>query len=676
MRKSRIIAALLTGIVLCNSVPLSTWASDQDVVFDDGESDISAEEPTELSEEEPALNESSITEESGEETDVFTEEVEFTDDSEDEFSDSANVESSETFPAEAADVVSDAVWNGHYYKVYDSSMNWTDAKKYCEKQNGHLVTITSAEEQAKVSSLISNGSKNFYWLGAERNYLKNGFDRWITGESITYSNYDRSNNEPNNFTGKENVLVIYRIKNPKGGYDGQYKWNDLQKDGDCNGEAFFGYQNSGFICEWDSEQIDDDSKYNPEIYNKVQNFLANTNYSPYPLLEYDDPVKLAAGFSNTPGGVLQLFIKRYGDLHTNNMLCEQEYEEVLVDLLADASFLKRLTDGWDKDLGDIAAELEETVLAEANDKLNIAMGAFTDTVRNNIKNNVGKILVLSSIADNAVDENLRKACQVCMADYFNSTFREIGEVLIGKAVDMGKDYLSAKQMVQNQILSTSLKKGFLDTIIQNCSLGTVSSLVSGILFVKDVISYASGINKRVDNYMKTVSLNFIYSASAEAYAKKVSAIKAGDRDMASDAYILFQFMLRVKQEAYKNMQGMFTSSTWNSILDSDPYLKKNAGKIKKITIGNYVKNKLGHLEPKAQTTKLSLKVSDKKKFSCTGISYLSNVKYVSNNSKVAKVSSSGVIQAKKPGTAYIRCKIEQYGNTYELKCKVTVKNKK
>lgn len=201
-------------------------------------------------------------------------------------------------------------------------------------------------------------------------------------------------------------------------------------------------------------------------------------------------------------------------------------------------------------------------------KLNIAMGAFTDTVRNNIKNNVGKILVLSSIADNAVDENLKKACQVCMADYFNSTFREIGEVLIGKAVDM----------------------------------------------------------------------------------------------------------LRVKQEAYKNMQGMFTSSTWNSILDSDPYLKKNAGKIKKITIGNYVKNKLGHLEPKAQTTKLSLKVSDKKKFSCTGISYLSNVKYVSNNSKVAKVNSSGVIQAKKPGTTYIRCKIEQYGNTYELKCKVTVKN--
>lgn len=37
-----------------------------------------------------------------------------------------------------------------------------------------------------------------------------------------------------------------------------------------------------------------------------------------------------------------------------------------------------------------------------------------------------------------------------------------------------------------------------------------------------------------------------------------------------------------------------------------------------------------------------------KEFPCTGISYLSNVKYSSDNKKVAKVNSSGEIQAKKP----------------------------
>ena len=85
------------------------------------------------------------------------------------------------------------------------------------------------------------------------------------------------------------------------------------------------------------------------------------------------------------------------------------------------------------------------------------------------------------------------------------------------------------------------------------------------------------------------------------------------------------------------------------------------------------KVKLASLKPDTDTTKIALKVKEKKEFPCTGISYLSNVKYSSDNKKVAKVNSSGDIQAKKAGTTYIRCKVEQYGDTYNLVCKVTVK---
>lgn len=682
MRKSKIIATLLTGAMLCNSIPVNTWASGLDAVFDDGESGFSEEKPVDLAAEESDVNEACETETDGveesnemkpesEEIDFSTEE--FTDEAEDEFSDSAAEETTEIFSAETVDSVADTVWNGHYYKVYDSSMNWDAAKKYCKNQGGHLVTITSKEEQETVCSLIAKGSKNFYWMGAERNYFKNCFDRWLTRESISYTNYDISNNEPNNYTGKENVLVIYRIRNPYGGYDGQYKWNDLQKDGDCNGEKFFGYKNSGFVCEWDSEHIEDDSADTSEAYGYVQKLLASTKSS-YPLLEYDDPVKLAAGFSNDSGGFWQLVIKEYGDIKLNNTLCKEKYEEVLIDLLADDSFLKMATNEWDEDLlDDIVDILEENVLDAAKDILNISMGAFTDTVRNGIKKNIGKILVLSYIADNTADENLKKACQVCMAECFNSTLKAVAKVLVSAAVDMGKDYLSSQQTVQNQILSTSFKKSFLNSISQRCSLGTVSSTITGILLVKDIVSYVSGINKRVDCYMNTVSLNFIYSAAASAYTKKIPAIKSGDKSAASDAYILFQFMLKTKQEAYKNMKGMFTPWTWKAILKSDKYLKTNVAQINDITIENYSKKKLGYLKPKVQTTKFSMKVGSKKKFSCTGISYLSNVKYISDNPKVAKVDSSGTIQAKKKGTTYIRCKIEQYGYSYELKCKVTIK---
>ena len=47
MRKCRIIAALLTGTMLCSSVPVNIRASDLDAVFDDGKA--AAEDTDEVS---------------------------------------------------------------------------------------------------------------------------------------------------------------------------------------------------------------------------------------------------------------------------------------------------------------------------------------------------------------------------------------------------------------------------------------------------------------------------------------------------------------------------------------------------------------------------------------------------------------------------------------------------
>lgn len=178
-----------------------------------------------------------------------------------------------------------------------------------------------------------------------------------------------------------------------------------------------------------------------KIYDDVKWLMLNTDYASYPLLEYDDPVNLAAGFSKTPGGVLQAFIKTYGDINTKNKLWEQEYEEILIDLLADNSIRKRITDAWDEDLASIVSEFEEEIDTEVLDKLSFSMSAFTDSIRNDIKKDVSKILILSSIADNTDDRNLRKACQICMADSLNSTFNAIEDFLIDDAVKKGKNFL-------------------------------------------------------------------------------------------------------------------------------------------------------------------------------------------------------------------------------------------
>lgn len=83
------------------------------------------------------------------------------------------------------------------------------------------------------------------------------------------------------------------------------------------------------------------------------------------MLEYDDPVNLAVGFSETPGGFFQAFVKTYGDINTKNNLWEQEYEEVLITLLADDTLTKKLIEGWDKDLSDLTTEFLEKATKEA-----------------------------------------------------------------------------------------------------------------------------------------------------------------------------------------------------------------------------------------------------------------------------------------------------------------------
>lgn len=64
-------------------------------------------------------------------------------------------------------VPEDAVeFNGNYYKVYEESMIWSKAKSYCESIGGHLVVITSKEEQDFLIKLTNSSSKRNMWIGA------------------------------------------------------------------------------------------------------------------------------------------------------------------------------------------------------------------------------------------------------------------------------------------------------------------------------------------------------------------------------------------------------------------------------------------------------------------------------------------------------------------------------
>lgn len=139
--------------------------------------------------------------------------------------------------------------NGHTYQLYDSSMTWHEAKKFCENNNGNLVTITSEGEQKAIESLLIQGSKKQYWIGIKTHDRK---PIWITGEKYSYSNWDRG--EPNTsrrYDGNyEYYGHIYNEHNPHVGGSARYKWNDIYYDNTFPGqEHFFSLNNVGFILE-------------------------------------------------------------------------------------------------------------------------------------------------------------------------------------------------------------------------------------------------------------------------------------------------------------------------------------------------------------------------------------------------------------------------------------------
>lgn len=145
----------------------------------------------------------------------------------------------------------DNVYRNHKYEIVDEGMTWEEARIACEQKGGHLVTITSEEEQQYIQKRILSGKKNGYWLGG---YAESSEDKyeWVTGEKMTYTNWGESQpdyalqNEKH-----EDKMMMYAIHHIANNDIGQ--WNDLINEGSKGyyGQSFFA-DSLGYICEWDT----------------------------------------------------------------------------------------------------------------------------------------------------------------------------------------------------------------------------------------------------------------------------------------------------------------------------------------------------------------------------------------------------------------------------------------
>lgn len=136
----------------------------------------------------------------------------------------------------------------HYYMIYDDAANWWDAKAQCEKMGGHLVTITSEEENNAVKSYASRQGKTSPYIGM---VYTDGYWHWLNGEEAVYAGWVEG--EPD--LGSESDCLYGALYQSD-----SYQWRALSTD----------YGDS-YICEWDS--LDGAKAVDTRVLNIPSGFL-------------------------------------------------------------------------------------------------------------------------------------------------------------------------------------------------------------------------------------------------------------------------------------------------------------------------------------------------------------------------------------------------------------------
>lgn len=144
------------------------------------------------------------------------------------------------------DTIESKDYNGHRYQLYDLELTWEDARDFCRLLGGHLTTVSNADENDIIHSLISDSSLFAFWLGATDEETE-GIWKWIDGSDWNYTNW--SPNEPNNSNSNQDYLRMYQ----------NGKWDDIENQSSD-------YE-LGFICEF--EYIDNQAPKRVDIDTEI-----------------------------------------------------------------------------------------------------------------------------------------------------------------------------------------------------------------------------------------------------------------------------------------------------------------------------------------------------------------------------------------------------------------------
>lgn len=102
------------------------------------------------------------------------------------------------------------IFNGHSYYMSNTQRTAKDAGEEAFKIGGHLVTIDDELENnfLKDNQILKDNVVEGIWIGLN-DIETEGTYKWLTGENISYQNWNLTSGEPNNSGGNEDYTELY-----------------------------------------------------------------------------------------------------------------------------------------------------------------------------------------------------------------------------------------------------------------------------------------------------------------------------------------------------------------------------------------------------------------------------------------------------------------------------------
>lgn len=124
------------------------------------------------------------------------------------------------------------------YQLVHQNMTWDEARRYCEDNGGHLVTISGADELDEVLAQLPAEGLVSCWIGAYR--TSDGSWAWVDGSEFSFASW--ASGEPNNDGGTENYATLLKV-------DGSWAMYDVPDDV----SGFYDNAKIGFVMETEEQ---------------------------------------------------------------------------------------------------------------------------------------------------------------------------------------------------------------------------------------------------------------------------------------------------------------------------------------------------------------------------------------------------------------------------------------